>query len=87
VRQILFDLTAAGLVVEVKEEGVLEPAYQPGRCLHSLTIKDIIGLLEQRGVDTIPVVETPQLGKLRAALQALERAVATSKDNVRLEEI
>ena len=87
VRQILHELVAAGLVAEGKERAAAGAVFQPARCLHALTIKEIIGVLEERGVDTVPVVETPQLTRLRGVLQALEQAAFASKDNIRLDEI
>ncbi|MBI5622333.1 MAG: YihY/virulence factor BrkB family protein [Elusimicrobia bacterium] len=87
VRQILFELLSAGLfsVVVVSEEE--DKAYQPSRCEEDWTIRDVMGALEDKGTTDIPVLESPELKKLRESLESLALAVRDSPANLKLKDL
>ena len=62
-------------------------AYQPGRCVDDLKIKDVIDLLEHHGTDNIPVGKSEALKKIDASLKSFAQDVAKSKANILLKNI
>jgi membrane protein len=54
VRQVLSELTEARVLSEVTTEAEKTPAYQPARAIDSLTVAEVIILLDESGTDTIP---------------------------------
>jgi membrane protein len=71
VRQILFELMEARLITPVQRESEKNPAYQPAMNPNSLTIKNVIDALDQRGTDDIPVAKTEAVETLSDCLKKL----------------
>lgn len=86
-RQILYELTKAGIVVETVTKEVKEPGFQPAVDIDIITINYVITALENRGVDTIPVAQSKELTALSENLKAFENAIEKSSSNKRLKEI
>ena len=76
VRQVISDLTEARVLSEVTTEEEKTPAYQPARAIDSLTVAEVVNLLDQSGVDTIPSGESRDWAKLAQRL-------ALFKDKIR----
>lgn len=87
VRQILFELTEAGVLVEVKNNGDNGAFYQPGRDVEGLTIKYVMDALEKRGSTAIPVVESNELNRLKECIKTFDDLVENSPANVSLKNI
>ncbi|MFH1460013.1 MAG: YhjD/YihY/BrkB family envelope integrity protein [Candidatus Omnitrophota bacterium] len=87
VNQILFELSEAGIVTETKDPKTQAQAYQPGRSVEDLKIKDVIDLLEHHGTDNIPVGESEALKKIDTALKSFAQEIAQSKANSLLKNI
>ncbi len=87
VRQILFELAAAGLFSEMSATSGRERAYQPSRCVDNLTIKDVTDMLENKGTANIPVLESPELKKLRESLDTFSQTIRNSPANVLIKDI
>jgi membrane protein len=87
VRQILYELTEAGILIEVKNENDKEAAYQPGRDVEILTVKYVVDALEKRGNISIPVVESSELNRLRDCLSSFSETVEKSPANALLKNI
>jgi len=62
VHQIIFDLTEAGVLSEVKIGDSQAIAYQPARDIEDLTIQNVLDRLDRSGIDTIPIAQTKSLG-------------------------
>lgn len=86
VRDILFNLTEAGLVTEVKENGKTA-AYQPGLDVNLLTVKYITDALERKGNDDIPVRKTASLDRIAKSIKALGELIEKSPENLLLKNI
>jgi len=52
VRDVLYELTGAGIVSEVKEDGERETAYQPAQCTDRFTVKYVLDALDKRGSES-----------------------------------
>ncbi len=85
VRQILFELTEAGVISEVKyKQQEKELAYQPALDLDTLTLKYVIDALESRGNTSVPVIQSVELNKLSDSLKAFAEVVEKSPQNIPL---
>jgi len=87
VRQILFDLTEAGLLVEVKILNSQETSYQPARDVDHLTIQDVVDALETQGITDIPVEDGQVLQRIQQSLGAFREKNRRSDDNVILKNL
>jgi len=87
VRQILFELVEGGILTEIQTGEYKVPAFQPARSDNDLSIKFVLDALDNRGVDNIPVVHTPELDALSASVKEFERAIESSPANKLLKEI
>ncbi|MBI5211087.1 MAG: YihY/virulence factor BrkB family protein [Elusimicrobia bacterium] len=87
VRQILFELVSAGIFITVVCEGGEDKAYQPSSSSEDWRIRDVMGMLEDKGTTDIPVLESPELKKLRESLRELARTVRDSPANLRLQDV
>ncbi len=87
VRQILFELFHSGIMSEVKTANEKEQAYQPAFDIHRLTIAHVLEALDQRGVESIPVAQSRELGVLSEALEGIRETIAQSPANRLLKDI
>ncbi len=68
VRQVLFELTEANVLVEVKLNDSVLMGYQPARDVDTLTIDSIIQALDNRGIESIPISEIEEIQIMRDLL-------------------
>lgn len=87
IRQILFELVAAGIFSEVVLQANKDKAFAPSRCVENLTIKDIIDTLENKGTSDIPVIDSAELDKIKKSLEAFSELVKNSPSNFFLKNI
>jgi len=87
VHQILYELTACGIVSDTQTEEYKKPGYQPARDIGTLTIQFVIDSLENRGTDAIPVAQTDESKALSEILCSFRDVVAKSPLNRLLKDI
>ncbi len=87
VNQILFELTQASILSEVNRDGSEEIGYHPARSIEDLTVTSVVTKLDQQGIDSIPVVESKTLDRLKESLGQFREAVEKSPANVRLKDL
>ena len=88
VRQILHELVESKILSEIrKRKEDKEVLYQPTRDVETLTIKQAIDALENRGNSNIPVVDSKDLRKLTDTLAAFHEIVEHTPKNVTLKRI
>jgi membrane protein len=87
VRQIIYDLTEAGILSEVRKDGDRELAYQPATDVEKITVKYVIDRLEQRGSTNIPVNKSEELEKLSDSLRKIGAIIEKSPANVLLKNL
>jgi len=87
VQQLLDELVESEIfsITEIKENEKL--AYQPARDINIITIKSIIEALEHKGVDNIPVAQTPELQSLAEVLWTFSAEIEKSPANLLLKDI
>ena len=86
VRQILFDLSQAGVLSETRMDDDKTIAYQPARDVGALTVKFVIDALESQG-GTVPVAETECLKRLREHVNTLQEHIRQAPQNIPLRDI
>jgi len=87
VQQLLDELVESEIfsITEIKGNEIL--AYQPARDINIITVKSIIEALEQKGVDNIPVAQTPELQSLSEVLSTFSDEIEKSPANLLLKDI
>lgn len=74
-RNILSEFTEAGVFVEIKTDPAKDMVYQPGVTESKFTVKYIIGTLEQRGVNVLPISDTNELIHINALMQEMDKSL------------
>jgi len=87
VQQLLDELVESGIFSIAEIKGNKELAYQPARDINIITINSIIKTLEQKGVDNIPVAQTPELQSLSEVLSTFSDEIEKSPANRLLKDI
>lgn len=87
VREIIFELNKSGMISGVQTAEYKEIAYQPACDINKLTIKRVVNALEDKGIDDIPVAKTKQLETLSKKLQAFNKVIEKSPNNMLLKNI
>lgn len=87
VRVILFELVEAGVLIEVMDPTQRQSSFHPARDISQLTVQFVLDALEKKGTDKVPVVEGPELVKLRAALKSFDEVVKRAPENKLLKDI
>jgi membrane protein len=87
VRQVLSDLTEARVLSGVTTEEKKTPAYQPARAIDTLTVAEVVNLLDQSGVDTIPPGKSQDWVKLAQRLAVFNEKIRESSVDVVLKDL
>ena len=86
--QVLFELTEAGILAEARlEQGGKEIGYLPARDVSGMTIAAVNELLDQHGINDLPIVRSEQMNKLESHLQHARTVFADSPDNLLLKDL
>ena len=80
-RQLVEQLSDAGILVRLAAEEGDEVTFQPARDPDLITISDVIEALEQRGDSQLPVTSSSELEQFSAALEAFHNRVSESPEN------
>jgi len=87
VREIICDLADCGLIIHTTSEEDNNVAYQPARDINEFSISFIIGALEKKGIDSIPVARTDSFTALSETLREFSAAIEKSPANRLLKDI
>ena len=87
VQQLLDELVESEIFSIIEIKGNEKLAYQPARDINFITIKSIIEAMEQKGVDNIPVAQTPELQSLSEVLATFGAEIEKSPANCLLKDI
>ena len=85
--EVLSDLVESRILSETGANGSKEVSYQPARTVDDLTIAFVLEALDDRGTDSMPLVESPELDKLAASLREFRAAVRSSPANLALRDV
>ncbi|MBF0479125.1 MAG: YihY/virulence factor BrkB family protein [Candidatus Omnitrophica bacterium] len=87
VRDILFELTEAGIISEMQNSAYRLPLYQPAQDVNHLTIQFVTDVLEKKGTGSVPVTHNEELTKLEQSLKHFEDLLKKSPANHLLKDI
>lgn len=87
VRSVLAELTEARVLSEVCSDAAGDVAYQPACDTHLLTVASVIERLDQQGLTTAPIVDSPDVQKLRDTLKRFREMNEQSSANLKLQEL
>lgn len=87
VQDMLFELTKAGIISEIKEATYKQSSYQPARDINQLTIHYVMDVMDKQGGGDIPVARTPELEKLQETLKEFEKLIGLSPKNTLLKDL
>jgi membrane protein len=86
-RDLLQDLVACGVLVEVKGRPDHDALYQPATDPDRISIHSVLSKLEQAGRDDLPPVGSDTLAKLRTSMASFDQAVQSSPANLLLKQL
>jgi len=87
VRQLIYELTNIGLVVETTKGVKNEPAFQPGRTIENITMKYALDEYEKNGITQIPGNQSGEAEKILMHLKNISEVMEKAPGNVFLKEI
>ena len=87
VRSVLSDLAEARLLSEVCGNRLDDIAYQPACDIQCLTIAEINERLDTQGLGAVPIVESPEVQKLRETLKQFQEINEQSPANMKLRDL
>ena len=87
VRDILFELTEAGVLAELTDPANRQSSFSPARDIQQLTVQFVLEAIDRKGTDNIPVVEGPELVELKGTLKTFDELIRRSPANKLLKDI
>lgn len=87
VNQVLYDLTEAGILSEVRIQENQMVGYQPAMDPDKLTIYKVLTTLERKGQDNIPFVESDESQIIKSSLEDFGRTVEALPANRLLKDV
>jgi DNA-binding IscR family transcriptional regulator len=87
VRLVLAGLTEARVLSELTTEEDKTAAYQPARAIESLTVREVIELLDRSGLNEIPYGDSPEWDKLAERLALFDRTLRASSVDIALKDL
>jgi len=86
-RDILFDLTEAGVLSEVRKQDTLVPSFQPARDVKDLTVVSVLNALNEHGINEFPIASTKEYERICGNIEKLKDMFEKSPDNLALKDI
>lgn len=87
VRDAIFDLEKAGLIVSTASEDEKINYYVPAKDVHALKIHEVIHKVETNGTDPLDVEQSPEYHAIDRILQYMGNSVENSPYNIRIMDI
>lgn len=86
-REILERLMRANLLSAIHTDDERVRHYQPARDVNEMTVQFVLAQMDKAGTNEVPVAESPEIVKLRAALLSFEQVLKNSAQNVLLKDL
>ena len=87
VRDAVFDLEKAGLIVSTVSKEDKVNLYVPARDVHTLRVCDVIQQVEASGMASLDLQQSPEFRQIDAIVNRLNLTVSRSADNVLLMDV
>jgi membrane protein len=86
-RNIINEFTETGIFTEVKPDDSSETTYMPGITESRLTVKNVLQLLEEKGVNSLPITETVELKSVQLLMHKIDSALDNENGNKFIKDI
>jgi len=86
-QQILFDLTEAGILVEVRLGDGRQIGYQPAFDIETLSISKVNELLDDKGLSEMPIIRSEELTRIEQCLRSFRVLAEQSSENILLKNL
>ncbi len=80
-RDLLFSLVESKILTMAQGEGDKERLYQPGRDIGSLSVAEVVSLMEDSGTGLVPIEDSEELKKIRQTLSVFDKSLKKSPEN------
>jgi membrane protein len=87
VEETLEYLIASGLAVEVAPKGRASPAFQPGRDIENITVKDVFDAGEQMGTIAVSAIPPDKRQRISAYVEGVSEAMGKPELNFKLKDM
>ena len=88
VRDVIFELEQAGLILQIKgDENDKVAYYAPAKDVHNLSLYDVITTVEQHGEQGVEILESDEVRRVSELLDEITDEVFKSAKNQRFTEI
>jgi membrane protein len=86
-RQLLFELSGVGLVIETSKGKEHEVTFQPAKTIENITVKHTLDAIERYGDAFLPAAQSTEGEKLSDHLRNIAEAIEKASGNVVLKEV
>ncbi|TAJ14769.1 YihY/virulence factor BrkB family protein [Marinilabiliaceae bacterium JC017] len=87
VKDVLYELTEAGVICEIQGDDEKDTAYHPGKDINELSISMVIQMVENRGSADFHFEDSDELNILRNVLNRFDDIIAKMPENCLLKDI
>lgn len=74
VRNVINEFVETGIFIEIKGDKEKESSYQPGLTESKLTVRNILNILESKGVNALPILDSDELQSVNKLMLQLDSA-------------
>lgn len=86
-RNVINEFTETGIFIEIKTDNQSDAVYQPGLTESKLTVRNILRLLDEKGVNSLPIADTDQLKAVNALMQKIDHMLDNENGNKLVKDI
>ncbi len=86
-RDILLDLTNAGLVSVIYEKDQIERLYQPALDINKLTVSYVLSKLDKKGIEHDTAIRNKDYEKIVSMLEKFDKLAAKSDSNILIKDL
>ncbi|MCD4780424.1 MAG: YihY/virulence factor BrkB family protein [Candidatus Omnitrophica bacterium] len=87
VRKVLFELTEAKVLNEVKINDRDTIGFQPAHDIQDMTIREVLDRLEHMGIDSLPLSDSENIRSIKKHFKGARELIANSEHNVRIKDL
>lgn len=86
-RLVINEFVETGIFTEIKGEKEKESAYQPGLTESKLTVRNILNIMDEKGINSLPISDTNELKTINNLMKQLDEAMDNEHGNILVKDI
>lgn len=86
-RNVINEFTETGIFTEIKTDPNSDVMYQPGITESRLTVKNVLHMLEEKGINSLPISETEELKAVNQLMGRIDQALDNENGNLFIKDI